>query len=151
IGTKPTFNDVRFISLLGARRIWISRLEMSANDPKRTLRALGCDRASAARCGGRDAQTSVVKKVYFDRAGLCEAFLSWHSNHAPVPFSAIARSELIAAFARLPRIGIKVGAAIHTVRLRAGRSLGARLSGVRQDQDQTHRKAGNKAHAGILP
>jgi hypothetical protein len=83
------------------------------------------------------------KKVYFDRAGLCEALLSWHSNHAPVTFSAIARSELITAFAGLTRIRIKVGAAIHTVRLRAGRSLGACLSGVRQDQDQTHRKAGN--------
>ena len=67
----------------------------------------------------------VVKKVYFDRAGLCEALLSWHGNHAPVSSSAITRSESIAAFAGLTRKGIKVGAAIYTVRLRGGRSLGA--------------------------
>jgi hypothetical protein len=35
-----------------------------------------------------------------------------------VSFSAIAQSELIAAFAGLTRIRIKVGAVIHTVRLR---------------------------------
>jgi hypothetical protein len=29
---------------------------------------------------GRGAETSVVKKVYFDHAGLCEALLSWHSS-----------------------------------------------------------------------
>jgi hypothetical protein len=50
---------------------------------------------------------------------------------------------LIAAFARLARIWIKVGVAIHTVRLRVGRRLGVRLTGVRQDRHQTHRKAGN--------
>src|SRR5215813_6446574 len=120
-------------------------------DPKPTLLALGCGRASAARREGRlgERETSVVKKVYFDRAGLCEARLSWHGNNTPVCFPAIARSELIAAFAGLTRIRIKVGAAIHTVRLRGGRSLGARLSGVRQDQHQTHRKAGNEAHGGL--
>src|SRR5262249_475991 len=59
------------------------------------------------------------------------------------------RSELVAAFAGLTRKGIKVGAAIHTVSLRVGRTLGARLSGVRQYQDQTHRKAGNQAHGGL--
>jgi hypothetical protein len=63
-------------------------------------------------------------------------------NHAPVVLSAIARSELIAAFAGFTRIRIKVRAAIHTVRLRVGRSLGVRLSGVRQDWHQTHGKAG---------
>jgi hypothetical protein len=92
----------------------------------------------------------VVNKVYFDRAGLCEALLSWHSNHAPVAFSAIARSELIAAFAGLTRIGIKVGTVIKTIRLRVGRSLGVRLSGVRHDRHQTQRKAGNYAHSGLL-
>src|SRR5215467_8771180 len=125
---------------------------MSGSDPKRTLRVLGCSRASAARREGRRGErdtsvvkkrdTSVVKKVYFDRASLCEALLSWHDNHDPVRSSAIARSELIAAFAGLTRKGIKVGGAIHTVRLRVRRSLGARLSGVRQDQHQTYRKAG---------
>jgi hypothetical protein len=50
---------------------------------------------------------------------------------------------LIAAFAGLTPIRIKVGAAIHTVRLRVGRSLGVRLSRGRQDQRQPHRKAGN--------
>src|SRR5215467_7161678 len=113
--------------------------------PKRTLRALGRGRASAARRVGRGrrGRTSVVKKVYFDRAGLCEALLSWYGNHAPVSSSAIARSELIAAFAGLTRIWIKVGAGIHTVRLSVGRSLGVRLSDARQDRHQTHRNAGN--------
>jgi hypothetical protein len=54
-----------------------------------------------------------------------------HGNHAPVSFSAIARSELIAAFAGLTRIRIKVSVAIHKVRLRVGRSLSVRLIGVR--------------------
>src|SRR5262249_7028864 len=103
-----------------------------------------CGRASAARREGRlgKRETSVVKKVYFDRASLCEALLSWHGNKAPVSRSAITRSELIAAFAGLTGKGIKLGAAIQAVRLRAVRSLGARWSGVRQDQNQTHRKAG---------
>ena len=67
-------------------------LVYDANDPKRTLRALGCGRASAARREGRlgERETSVVKKVYFDRASLCEALLSWHGNNAPVCFPAIA-------------------------------------------------------------
>ena len=75
--------------------------------------------------------------------GHCIALLSWYGNHAPVSFSAIAQSELIAAFAGLTRIRIKVGAVIHTVRLRVGRSLGVRLSGDRQDRYETDRKARN--------
>ena len=82
-------------------------------------------------------------KRQFDCAGHCNALLSWHGNHASVRFSAIARSELIAAFAGLTHIRIKIGAAIHTVRLRVGRSLGVRLSRGREDQRQPHRKAGN--------
>ena len=35
--------------------------------------------------------------------GHCIALLSWYGNHAPVSFSAIAQSELIAAFAGLTR------------------------------------------------
>ena len=58
--------------------------------------AKGVRSAAAGRqrrgAGGRRALTPVVKKVYFDRAGLCEALLSWHGNHAPVTLSAIARS-----------------------------------------------------------
>ena len=84
--------------------------------------------------------TSSTFKRYLDCTVHCVALLSWHGNHAPVSFSAIARSELIAAFAGLTRIRIKVGAAIHTVPLRVGRSLG--VSSVRQDRHQTHRKAG---------
>jgi hypothetical protein len=88
-------------------------------------------------------RTSSAFKRYFDCAGHCSALLSWHGNHVPVSFSAIAGSELIAAFAGLTRVWIKVRVVIHTVRLRVGRSLGVRLSGVRQDQYQTHRKAGS--------
>jgi hypothetical protein len=76
-------------------------------------------------------------------AGHCNALLAWHGNHAPVSFSAIAQSELIAAFAGITRIRIKGGAAIHTVRLRIRRTLAARLSGAHQDRHQTHGKAGN--------
>jgi uncharacterized protein YjbJ (UPF0337 family) len=50
-------------------------------------------------------------KRQFDCAGHCNALVSRHGNHVPVTFSAIARSELIAAFAGLTRIRIKVGAA----------------------------------------
>jgi len=88
-------------------------------------------------------RTSSAFKRQFDCAGHCSALLFWYGNHAPVSFSAIARSELIAAFAGLTPIRIKVGAAIHTVRLRVGRSLGVDLSGVRQDRHRTHRNADN--------
>src|SRR5262249_5429531 len=52
--------------------------EFSHNqDPKRTLPALGCGRPSAARRGAQGRREvradTVVKKVYFDRASLCEA------------------------------------------------------------------------------
>jgi hypothetical protein len=78
-------------------------------------------------------RTSSAFKWYFDCAGHCSALLFWHGNQAPVSITAIARSELIAAFARLTRIWIKVGAAIHTVGLRLGRRLSVRLSGIGQD------------------
>src|SRR5262249_17093798 len=52
-------------------------------------------------------RTSSAFKRQFDCAGHCNALLSWHGNHAPVSFSAIARSELIAAFAGLTRVRIK--------------------------------------------
>jgi hypothetical protein len=95
-------------------------------------------------------RTSSAFKRQFDCPGHCNALLSWHGNHAPVSSSAIARSELIAAFAGLTRIRIKVGAAIHTIRLRFGRSLGVRLSGVRQGRHQTtHREAGNQPHSDL--
>jgi hypothetical protein len=116
------------------------RIAKAASDPKQKLLALGCGRASAARRGARG---NSAFKGYFDCAGHCDALLSWHRNHVPVSFSAIARSKLIAAFAGLTCIRIKVGAAIHTVRLRVGRHLGIRLSGIRQDRHQTQRKAGN--------
>jgi hypothetical protein len=91
----------------------------------------------------RPVERPSVFNRYFDGAGQCNALLSWHGNHLPVSFSAIARSDLIAAFAGLTRIWIKIGAAIHTVRLRGGLSSGIRLNGVRQDRQQTHRKAGS--------
>jgi len=91
----------------------------------------------------RPVERPSVFNRYFDGAGQCNALLSWHGNHLPVSFSAIASSYLIAAFAGLTRIWIKIGAAIHTVRLRGGLSSGIRLNGVRQDRHQTHRKAGS--------
>ena len=88
-------------------------------------------------------RASSIFKRQFDCAGHCNALLSWHGNHAPVSLSAIAGSELIAAFAGLPRIRVKVAAAIYTIRLKVGRSLSVSLSGVRQHRNQAHRKAGN--------
>jgi hypothetical protein len=65
----------------------------------------------------------------------------------PSVFRQFPRSELIAAFARLTPVGIKIGVAIHAIRLRLARSLSiVRLSGVRQGQHQTDRKAVNRAH-----
>ena len=55
----------------------------------------------------------------------CARHSSRHGNNPPVCFPAIARSELIAAFAGLTRIGIKVRIAINTIRLTVGRSWGA--------------------------
>jgi hypothetical protein len=61
----------------------------------------------------------------------------------PVSFSAIARPDLIAAFAGVTRIRIKIGAAIHAVRWTVRRSLRVRLSGIGQHRYQTYREAGN--------
>src|SRR6516164_4668128 len=92
---------------------------------------------------GFRSRTSSAFKRQFDCARDCSALLSWHGNQAPVSFSAIARSELIAAFAGFTRIRIKVSAAIYTVGLRVGRSLSVCLSGVGQDHRQTYRKVGD--------
>src|SRR5262249_7222449 len=134
-GTSATSRGAPSCPLPGLKRSCRKRRLRSEADSKQTLRALGCGRASAARREGRGrgGRTSVVKKVYFDRAGLCEALLSWHSNHAPVTFSAIARSEQIAALAGLTRIRIKIGAGIYTIPLMVRRSLGVRLYVARKD------------------
>lgn len=90
-------------------------------------------------------------KGQFDRAGFCEALLLRHGDNAAVGFPAIARSEFVAGFTRLTRIGIKVRTAINTIRLRVGRRLRSDLGGGREDGQQTRRKAGNYAHNGLPP
>ncbi len=91
-------------------------------------------------------------KRQFDYPGHGCALLLWHSNHAPVRLSAITRSELIAAFAGLAGIRIEVGAAVHTIGLRGGRSLvpliplGLRLCSTRQDRQQCDRKRAGETH-----
>src|ERR1043166_5518374 len=77
---------------------------------------------------------SSVLKRQCDRAGHCSALLRRHGNYAAVSFQAIARSELIAAFAGLPRVRIKLGAAIDTIRLMVGWSLDISLSGRSEER-----------------
>jgi GNAT acetyltransferase-like protein len=67
-----------------------------------------------------------------------------------ISLSTVTGTQLIAAFARFSGIRVKVSAAIHAVCLRVRGRLTLCLCGIRNDRNDTYRKASNQAH-GNLP
>jgi hypothetical protein len=86
----------------------------------------------------------------FDSAGHRNTLFPRHCSPMAISLSTVTETQLIAAFARFSGIRVKVSAGIHAVCLRVRGRLTLCLCGIRNDRNDTYRKASNQAH-GNLP
>jgi len=85
----------------------------------------------------------------FDSAGHRNTLFPRHCSPMAISLSTVAGTQLIAAFARFSGIRVKVSAAIHAVCLRVRGRLTLCLCGIRNDRNDTYRKASNQAHGNL--
>jgi hypothetical protein len=86
----------------------------------------------------------------FDSAGHRNTLFPRHCSPMAISLSTVTETQLIAAFARFSGIRVKVSAGIHAICLRVRGRLTLCLCGIRNDRNDTCRKASNQAH-GNLP
>ncbi len=85
----------------------------------------------------------------FDSAGHRNTLFPRHCSPMAISLSTVTGTQLIAAFARFSGIRVKVSAAIHAVCLRVSGRLTLCLCGIRNDRNDTYRKASNQAHGNL--
>jgi hypothetical protein len=85
----------------------------------------------------------------FDSAGHRNTLFPRHCSPMAISLSTVTGTQLIAAFARFSGIRVKVSAAIHAVCLRVRGRLTLCLCGIRNDRNDTYRKASNQAHSDL--